>query len=246
MSEQTLGAIFQCYKNPYATFKCIESFRKWYPDSTVVLMSDNGHDYTKMADHFNCIYLHFYKSNPLSAYDLEEGKQIEIMSGVFDRVKDAILLCKEDYVMWLEDDVVINRRITSPFLYDLNGYCPNSLLPCHKEGMVKDFPFIDVNKDYRYSGAGGSVFHKYRLLNCLQNVDLVTTLFKNVNSYRMPWNQDFLLSVLILLNKGTVGPYDGHQDGGYDINPNIVVQHQYKRFYKVPMPAHLEHLVDQR
>jgi hypothetical protein len=56
MSQQTLGAMLQCYKNPYATYKCIESFRQHYPDSTIVIISDNGYDYTKLAEHFNCIY----------------------------------------------------------------------------------------------------------------------------------------------------------------------------------------------
>ena len=53
-----IGAYLQCYKNPYATYKCLESFRKFYPTSTVVLLSDNGYDYSKMAEYFNCIYIH--------------------------------------------------------------------------------------------------------------------------------------------------------------------------------------------
>ena len=41
MEQQSLGAYFQCYKNPYATYKCLESFRKYYPHNTVVLLSNN-------------------------------------------------------------------------------------------------------------------------------------------------------------------------------------------------------------
>ena len=37
-----LAAIFQCYKNPLATYECLESFRRFYPDSQIVLLSDNG------------------------------------------------------------------------------------------------------------------------------------------------------------------------------------------------------------
>jgi len=44
-----LAAIFQCYKNPLATYECLESFRRFYPDSQVVLYSDNGYDYIEMA-----------------------------------------------------------------------------------------------------------------------------------------------------------------------------------------------------
>jgi len=55
-----IGAYLQCYKNPYATYKCLESFRKIYPHSTVVLLSDNGYHYMEMAKHFKCIYIHKY------------------------------------------------------------------------------------------------------------------------------------------------------------------------------------------
>ena len=61
---QTLGAFLQCHKNPYATYKCLESFRKHYPMSTIVLLSDNGCDYTEMAKHFDCIYIHEKEHNP--------------------------------------------------------------------------------------------------------------------------------------------------------------------------------------
>ena len=58
MQTQEFGAYLQCYKNPYATYKCLESFRTFYPDNTIVLLSDNGYDYTKMAEYFKCIYIH--------------------------------------------------------------------------------------------------------------------------------------------------------------------------------------------
>ena len=58
MKTQEFGAYLQCHKNPYATYKCLESFRKFYPDNTVVLLSDNGYDYTEMAKYFRCIYIH--------------------------------------------------------------------------------------------------------------------------------------------------------------------------------------------
>jgi hypothetical protein len=53
-----IGAYFQCYKQPYATYKVLESYRKYYPTETIVLLSDNGYNYEKMAKHFNCIYIH--------------------------------------------------------------------------------------------------------------------------------------------------------------------------------------------
>ena len=62
MKTQEFGAYLQCHKNPYATYKCLESFRKFYPDNTIVLLSDNGYDYTGMSKYFNCIYIHSHEN----------------------------------------------------------------------------------------------------------------------------------------------------------------------------------------
>jgi hypothetical protein len=175
---------------------------------------------------------------------IEEEKQIKIMSTVFKRIYEAFLLCKEEYIIWLEDDVVVNKKITGRFHFDLNGYCPNYLCDFHKEELTKIFPFIDTNHSYCFAGSGGSVFNKNKILSYLQNVDLMTTLFRNANQCRLAWAQDFMLSVFIYLHHGTVGPYDGHQDWFNFIHPDIAVQHQYKTYYNVPMPDHLKYLVD--
>jgi len=70
---QSLGAFLQCYKEPLATYKCLESFRSFYPDSSIVLLSDNGYDYSEMAKHFHCIYIHsneniVFGQNPFISY----------------------------------------------------------------------------------------------------------------------------------------------------------------------------------
>ena len=53
--------------------------------------------------------------------------------------------------------------------------------------------------------------------------------------------QDLFFSILIHLNQGLIGYYDGHNDC-YKYNPNIKVQHQYKVFYGIPLPEELQHL----
>jgi hypothetical protein len=53
-----IGAYFQCYKQPCATFRSLALFRQSYPKGTIVLVSDNGLNYSMMANFFNCIYIH--------------------------------------------------------------------------------------------------------------------------------------------------------------------------------------------
>lgn len=242
--SQNIGGFLQCYKNPYATYKCLESFRKFYPEGTIVLLSDNAYDYSEMAKLFHCIYIHSRESIPLECIKLpEEKSQINHMKKLLDRISNAFRLCKETYVMWLEDDVSINHKITDIFKYDVNGWCPNRVLPINLENMAPDYPLLDKQKIYNVAGQGGTVFHKENILKYMNNKDVLYPLLENYNRYRCPWNQDFLISLLTILNNGTIGPYNGHIDGYGGIDMNIAVQHQFKEYYGVDLPPDLAHLI---
>lgn len=242
--QKSPGAFLQCYKNPYATYKCLESFRKIYPESTVVLLSDNSHDYSNMAALFNCVYIHSYESISLECQRLpDETSQINHMKKLLDRISNGFGLCKEEYVMWLEDDVSINHKITDTFKHDVNGWCPNRVLSVHLENMVADYPFLDKNKIYNVAGQGGTVFNKENILKYINNKDILYPLLENYKRYQCPWNQDFLISLITILNKGTIGPYEGHMDGIYGMDKNITVQHQFKQYYGVDLPENLAHLI---
>jgi len=104
------------------------SFRNFYPNSTVVLLTDNGYDYTEMAKYFNCIYIHS-NENLLFIYNEVEcdGKYYNSFK-LIERVVNAFTLCKEEYIIWLEDDVHIHNKINDTFKYHINGVCPNRFL----------------------------------------------------------------------------------------------------------------------
>jgi len=102
-----LGAFFQCYKQPYATYKCLESFRKIYPTEPIVLLSSNGHDYTNMANHFRCIYLHEEENISFIQERTEQAKCARLIQ----RVVEAFSILSCDYVLWLEDDVHVHKPL---------------------------------------------------------------------------------------------------------------------------------------
>ena len=245
MTTQRFGAYLQCHKNPYATYKCLESFRKFYPDNTIVLLSDNGYDYTEMAKYFNCVYIHSPENVAFIYGDPSGSGKFENTFKLIDRVTNAFELCKEEYVMWLEDDVSINNRIADTFRYDLNGYCPNLI---SAQGILKlqeKYGVLDVNKRYHFTGHGGSVFDKNFFIKAVQNKPLIYDIIENWGYYDFPTTiaQDFLFSVIIILSGGTIGPYKGHCDNHYNLDPTIDVQHQFKRYYNIPLPYELERFV---
>jgi hypothetical protein len=243
------GVYLQCHKNSYATYKCLECLRQFYPTSTVVLLSDNGYDFSEMAKFFGCIYIHENENLWLTYKDLDSGSHIENSLKLIHRVKNAFSLCKEDYVMWLEDDVIINNPITGPLLYDINGFCPNRIQDFSNIELKKTYGFIDVNKEYKITGHGGSLFHKQNTITCFENQPIVMDILLNWRKYRFPADigQDFLFSAIITLNGGRIGPYDGHYDGynRHTVYPGMAVQHQYKRWYGIDLPDDLKYLVKQ-
>lgn len=243
-NTQTLGAFLQCYKNPYATYKCLESFRNHYPTSTVILLSDNGYDYTEMANHFNCIYIHETEQILLTyEFHYEHIDFSYNTYGWIRRLKTALSLTKEEYLMWLEDDVSVNQRITDTFRYDLNGWCSNIVPGIMIEQLKQKYFSLGLENNYHYCGHGGSVFHVSNMLKYLENTEMVEDSMNYWKIYRCPTNvgQDLFFSILIHLNQGLIGYYDGHNDC-YKYNPNIKVQHQYKVFYGIPLPEELQHL----
>jgi hypothetical protein len=243
----SFGAYFQCHKNPLSTYKCLESFRRFYPTNSIVLVSDNGHDYTEMARLFKCVYIHCEHSLVYIHREMNNGTHVDHGMKLMKRILDALVHIKEDYFMWLEDDVVINKPVDDIFRYDINGYCPHSF---KKETLVainNKYPNIDPGRDYRWSGHGGSVIKKSSILRCFYNTITARALLENWHQYKLledEMPQDYLFSLLMWLNKFTIGPYSGHADGiNNELDENIHVQHQYKCYYGMQLPREYAHLV---
>ncbi len=111
---QKLGAFFQCYKNPFATYKCLESFRALYPIAPVLLLSDNGYDYTEMAKHFRCEYIHATESLPVWIEYTDPVSYIERPKRLLKRMLDAFERLECEYILLLEDDTVVHNEIFIP------------------------------------------------------------------------------------------------------------------------------------
>ena len=241
------GAYYQCHKNPLSTYSCIDSFRKYYPDVDIVLVSDNGYDYSEVAKQYNCTYIHCDKNLVYIHRQMNDGTHITHALSLMDRIVDALSHIKEDYFMWLEDDVIINQQVCDTLSHDLNGYCPHMYFDDVLNELHAKYPFIDPKGDYRWSGHGGSIFNKHSLLSVFSNKDVVMDVLTNWHTYRLLADelpQDYFFSLLFHLNKKTIGPLKGHFDGINNIrNYAIHVQHQFKRYYGQDLPEHLAHLV---
>jgi hypothetical protein len=243
--QPEFGAFLQCHKQPFATYMSLSSFRNFYPNNTIVLISDNGYDYTEMAKHFNCIYIHCTDKANFNHKDLDSGSHIENSHKLIERFYNAYSLIKEEYVLLLEDDVIINKPVNHIFTADINGNCVNVFSNEIIEEFSKNYKHIDVSKKYYFSGAGGSIMHRSNMMKYMQNKEIINDILFNWKKYFLPIDicQDFLFSCIATLNNGTIDWCRETGDWFYGINPEIAVQHQFKQLYNVPLPQELQHLV---
>ena len=252
-----LSAYIQCYKNPLATFMCLTSFRTFYPTEEILMVSNNGYDYTEMAKYFNAKY--YFEDKVLfnrmqlkkedfdkACIDYNQDTLIDIFKTVWldNLIVKFKYMCDElsgDYIIYLEDDVRINRQITTDLHCDLNGFCPNKI---GWTNQIKLFNTLSItyhrlNSDnMRYSGHGGSIYNKHFLKKTLENKELMEDMRENFHKFHLDCGltyvepcQDYCISFLLFLNGGTIGPLSGHVDCPRDDNVTATIQHQYKKYY---------------
>jgi hypothetical protein len=234
-----LGAYFQCHKNPYATYESLRRFREFYTSGPIILLSDNGYDYTEMAKHFNCTYLHETTSCRLSL-PLRDGYQPTV-----ERLRKAFSTISTEYFMLLEDDVHVFAKYTQDFNGDINGNCINTL----RSSVLNNIPFSVVkNEDKHYTGHGGSVYRTSTMVRLLGNKGQIDWLLDNWEEIGLgPMvDVDIFLSLLVVVNGGRIHHLSEHKDlltNRVTHTDGLSALHQVKHFYGKELPENLKQLV---
>jgi hypothetical protein len=234
-----LSAYFQCHKNPYATYESLRTFRQFYPTEPIILVSDNGYDYTEMARHFNCTYLHETTNCRLSL-PIRDGYQSTV-----ERLRKVFSMISTEYFMLLEDDVHVFARYSEQFRGDINGNCINTL----RSSVLNNIPFSVVkHEDKYYTGHGGSVYKKEAMVRLLDNKDQVNWLLDHWEKVGLGpgVDVDIFLSLLVVVNGGRIHHLSEHKDlltNRVTDTVGIAALHQVKYFYGKELPDNLKHLI---
>lgn len=237
MRNPEIAAFYQCYKQPKSVIATLESFRKFYPEATIFLISDGGYDYATLARHFNCIYVY----NKRIGQDLGIiSKKIDGILSWLDRLIDAAGKIKEEYIMILEDDVRVFSKV-SEINYDLNGINTEVKIGRELTNFLKEggAQIPSSCKNYYFGGCGGSIIKKDFLLKNFKNLDNATKeLIPFLDEeHKSSYVSDYWLSVLFLYFGGRIGQYKGFCEKWYltyllrkRILKNISVLHFDKSF----------------
>ena len=228
----SLGAYYQCYKNPASFIRAIKSFKKYYPASSIVVINDGGYNYKEFCINNNIHYTYIEKDTESTV-----GLVFNTYSQCINFLKNlwnSFELINEDYILLLEDDVRVLKKHTYDFKYSINGCNYNESLPSCAIEILK-------NKGYKgpffYGGCGGTVINK----NFFKSISFnkVEDLLKSISSYKEMYASDLLLSFIALYYDGSIGQYEEFAEIWYaDIYErytklNIAFLHQYKNDYNV-------------
>jgi hypothetical protein len=238
----SIGAFYQCYKQPKAFLHTLQSFRKVYPESTVVIMSDGGFNYRKEAEHFGCIYRSLEHQETIApGLIFDSGERIvEWMR----RLAESARLIAEDYIMLLENDVWVMKPATR-LNYDLNGINKKTKIGPELTNFLKtrNTHIPPTTRNYYYGGCGGTIVKKSFILNHLGDLEKIRLAVREIHSFSegihiARYASDYYLSNAILYYGGAIGPYAGFCETFYlsywlrkRVLGNIETLHQYKELY---------------
>lgn len=244
----TISAFYQCYKQPKAFLYALKNFRQYYPDSMIVLISDGGgYDYTQAAQYFHCDYSRLPERTGELANSTIFSKRQDFLDWL-DRFVAAANKMSEDYIMLLEDDVVVRRPITSALPFDINGANTKEFLGRKMEAYLQSQGVVGTGKGGRifYGGCGGALFKKSFILEHFSDRAAVEKILTACEPYREGrhltfYSTDYWISVLTYYVGGTIGNYDGFAEQWQwdvwlrkNIFNSIEVLHQDKSRYNQP------------
>jgi hypothetical protein len=196
-----------------------------------MLVSDNGYDFTKIAEYFHCDYVHKNKG----VYSAEKPPYVmETKEDVWEML-DRIKVCCEkyseaDWILFFEDDVFTRARIKCPPPASMGGPCTCDFTLALKDSILKKYPWLQING---YSGCGGTIFHRNSYLKCMENpidLDEVQQL-----DDRVRWYSDALLTYLFLYNGFENKPWADHSESSRGRGRcDAAFDHRYKEHYNKP------------
>jgi len=190
-----------------------------------------------MADYFNARYIHANETLGVAMGERKPIQDISRFKEYLARLKEALSHIKDEYFMWLEDDVLINQPYTEAFVGTINGNCVNKI----RSDIFRRISYYtgDCSEKF-FSGHGGSIYNKAQFLAIMNRPEIEwlidhwteCTLMKTLDN-------DFFFCIALWTLGGTVHPLQQHADGYF----NAPVCHQFKQYYNINPDSTIQSLV---
>jgi hypothetical protein len=233
--SQTLGVHYQTWRNRPAVNYVLENFRKYYPNAPVRMVSDNGEDFSDLAQKYNCVFdfenVNIFPKGILVGHPMSGVTDIEPLGAYvwLRRLYDTCKVFDTDWIVIMEDDV-LTRGVVSSF-------------PSTHAGGVVSFPLTPLltaflmgrnlnNKTWGYGLCGGGIINRSFFVNAyekyIQEFDL--KFISNFDGRVYGWS-DILLTVFIIYAGGTYSVWNDVEDKKHNFRPDAAFEHDVKQFY---------------
>lgn len=219
----TLSVYFQVYSNRKAVFECLKSFRQFYSEENITLVSDAGENFSDFSDTFKLNYLHKEKNI------LPKGRMcgIECVNEYLNRIYEHCLNSKSKWVLLMEEDVKTLRKIKKFPSTECAGPRLNQYSSTLTQHLIDNFG----NKNYGYGMCGGSIFNRECYIESYKN--------QNIEQYvqydnRLSGWGDIPLTLLFHINGYNYSVWDEVSESTHITSPIIrdsAFDHAYKYWY---------------
>ena len=231
MDFHTLGAYYQCHKNPTSFLRTIKSFQTHYPENYIHVINDGGYDYSEFCMTRGIKYTYFEKSNNSRGAHCFSNRRsaIEFLLKLWNFIN----FIPATHFILLEDDVRVLRHHTVPFYYSINGCNFNEFLP---PSMQKILTENGYSGKFFYGAYGGTVLFT-SFFKGIEFPSIIQLLNKLPDVFECDYGSDMLLSCITLYFGGTIGDHPEIAETWYKnintlINENKVsFLHQFKSDY---------------
>ena len=225
-------AFYMVHSARRATFECLQSFRRYNPNATVVMMSDAGDDFSDIATRFGCHYE--YCSGNVCPPKPSTTDQLREWLGRFTR---AARKGNAEFMILLEDDVLIRGPIERTTRFAVAG-------PWHRRARLsrrliwalqQKWPHITARN---YGACGGALFHRETFIEASEAFDFEQfPRWASLCPKAAAWTDAFLTLVFLLAGHTYTSAHDVFTETwyrGWETN-GLPIVHQYKRFYGQPL-----------
>lgn len=221
-----INALIFVYNDFKRAVFTLENFSKHNPDIPVRVINDGGEDPTKYISHISNIEIIQSKSIWHSKTHCGKGS---FGPEYYDFLFDMGLNNKYSHTLFLETDVLTNRKITVTPNYDISGVM-------NKCGAEEDYlyDYLELNCERLHTGCGGTIFSKrYFEVISKNGFELFREYF---NKFPLNYYSDMISSLVARKCGLSIGHWKevtnnpAHFVNGelVRMNPNATMIHNYK------------------
>jgi hypothetical protein len=238
--KSQLGFYLWAYINDQSVDYILGKLRNGYPESDIVLSSDNGSDMSEIAEKYNAKkYIHGKKSHGPCHKSLEAnryGWTVNEAKLWLDRLYEACKTIENEWVMLLEEDVLVKERFVFPAADIImipnirNAICTSGMDWVKSRGGKTNYPW--------YSAGGGSIINRQKFIDAYENhIDSFTENYERIYTDSMNqrvggwgWN-DSIICVLMYTENPEISTELPILETGNEDDPAPII-HAFKKYYK--------------